>query len=101
MLRGPASVLYGKSNPGGVVALVSKRPTTETLREVQFKMGTDNLFSTGFDFGGAIDDAGVYSYRLTGQAWSQDAQQDMQKKNAILSRLLLAGSRMPTPTSPC
>ncbi|MEN4980179.1 ferrichrome porin FhuA [Erwinia billingiae] len=80
LLRGPASVLYGKSNPGGVVALVSKRPTTETLREVQFKMGTDNLFSTGFDFGGAIDDAGVYSYRLTGQAWSQDAQQDMQKE---------------------
>ncbi|MGB9098096.1 ferrichrome porin FhuA [Erwinia sp.] len=80
LLRGPASVLYGKSNPGGVVALVSKRPTTEALREIQFKMGTDNLFSTGFDFGGAIDDDGVYSYRLTGLARSQDAQQDMQKE---------------------
>ena len=80
LLRGPASVLYGKSNPGGVVALVSKRPTTETLREVQFQMGTDNLFSTGFDFGGALDDNGVYSYRLTGKASSQDAQQDMQKE---------------------
>ncbi|WP_150320931.1 TonB-dependent receptor plug domain-containing protein, partial [Enterobacter hormaechei] len=66
VLRGPSSVLYGKSNPGGVVALVSKRPTTETLREVQFKMGTDNLFQTGFDFSDALDDAGVYSYRLTG-----------------------------------
>lgn len=80
LLRGPVSVLYGKSNPGGVVSLVSKRPTTETLREVQFRMGTDNLFSTGFDFGGAIDDGGVYSYRLTGLARSQDAQQDMQKE---------------------
>lgn len=80
LLRGPASVLYGKSNPGGVVSLVSKRPTTETLREVQFQMGDDNLFSTGFDFGGALDDAGVYSYRLTGLATSQDAQQDMNKE---------------------
>lgn len=80
LLRGPVSVLYGKSNPGGVVSLVSKRPTTETLREVQFQMGTDNLFSTGFDFGGALDDSGVYSYRLTGLARSQDAQQDMQKE---------------------
>jgi len=80
LLRGPASVLYGKSNPGGVVALVSKRPTTETLREVQFQMGSDNLFSTGFDFGGALDDGGVYSWRLTGLARSQDAQQDMQKE---------------------
>lgn len=80
LLRGPVSVLYGKSNPGGVVSLVSKRPVTETLREVQFQMGSDNLFSTGFDFGGAIDDDGIYSYRLTGLASSQDAQQDMNKE---------------------
>lgn len=80
LLRGPVSVLYGKSNPGGVVSLVSKRPTQETLREVQFQMGNDNLFSTGFDFGGALDDDGVYSYRLTGQARSQDAQQAMNKE---------------------
>nr|WP_129953133.1 ferrichrome porin FhuA [Rahnella sp. RFA10(1/100)] len=80
VLRGPSSVLYGKSNPGGVVSMVSKRPTTEPLKEVQFKMGTDNLFQTGFDFSDAIDDAGVYSYRLTGVARSQDAQQEMAKE---------------------
>ncbi len=80
LLRGPSSVLYGKSNPGGVVSMVSKRPTTEPLKEVQFKMGTDNLYQTGFDFSDAIDDAGVYSYRLTGVARSQDAQQEMAKE---------------------
>jgi len=80
VLRGPSSVLYGKSNPGGVVAMVSKRPTTEPLKEVQFKMGTDNLYQTGFDFSDAIDDAGVYSYRLTGVAHSQDTQQQMTKE---------------------
>ncbi|WP_413481740.1 ferrichrome porin FhuA [Serratia proteamaculans] len=85
VLRGPSSVLYGKSNPGGVVALVSKRPTTESLREVQFKMGTDNLFQTGFDFGGALDDDGVYSYRLTGLARNEDQQQvgEKSKRYAI------------------
>lgn len=80
LLRGPVSVLYGKSNPGGIVSLVSKRPVQETLHEVQFEMGEDNLFSTGFDFGGALDDDGVYSYRLTGLARSQDAQQKMNKE---------------------
>lgn len=80
VLRGPVSVLYGKSSPGGIVEMVSKRPTTETLREVQFKMGSDNLFQTGFDFGGAIDDSGIYSYRLTGLASSTDTQQDMAKE---------------------
>ncbi|WP_240494289.1 ferrichrome porin FhuA [Pantoea sp. 1.19] len=80
LLRGPASVLYGKSNPGGVVAMISKRPTFATQREVQFQMGSDNLFATGFDFGGSLDDNGVYSYRLTGLAKDQDAQQAMNKE---------------------
>ncbi|UTJ46717.1 ferrichrome porin FhuA [Atlantibacter subterranea] len=75
VLRGPVSVLYGKSNPGGLLNMVSKRPTTEPLYEVQFKMGTDSLYQTGFDFSDALDDDGVYSYRLTGLARSANAQQ--------------------------
>ena len=55
--------------------MVSKRPTTEPLKEVQFKAGTDSLFQTGFDFSDALDDDGVYSYRLTGLARSANAQQ--------------------------
>ncbi|WP_333501388.1 ferrichrome porin FhuA [Kluyvera genomosp. 2] len=81
VMRGPTSVLYGNSNPGGIVSMVSKRPTTEPLHEIQFKMGTDNLWQTGFDFSDAIDDAGVWSYRLTGLGRSQNTQQDMAKSN--------------------
>lgn len=79
VLRGPSSVLYGKSSPGGIVSLISKRPTTEPLKEVQFKMGTDNLFQTGFDFSDALDDDGKYSFRLTGLAKDADDQQEMAK----------------------
>ena len=75
IMRGPVSVLYGKSSPGGLLNMVSKRPTTEPLKEVQFKAGTDSLFQTGFDFSDALDDDGVYSYRLTGLARSAKAQQ--------------------------
>ncbi|MBE4856036.1 ferrichrome porin FhuA [Enterobacter cloacae complex sp. P40RS] len=75
IMRGPVSVLYGKSSPGGLLNMVSKRPTTEPLKEIQFKAGTDSLFQTGFDFSDAIDDDGVYSYRLTGVARSNNAQQ--------------------------
>lgn len=80
LLRGPSSVLYGKSNPGGVITMISKRPTTEPLREIQFKMGTDSLFQTGFDFSDALDDDGIYSYRLTGLAKDSNVQQDMVKE---------------------
>lgn len=75
LMRGPVSVLYGKSNPGGIIALISKRPTTETIHEVQFKMGNDNLYQTGFDFGGEINDDDRYTYRLTGVARDTHQQQ--------------------------
>lgn len=81
LLRGPVSVLYGKSHPGGVVSMVSKRPTTEPLKEIQFKMGTNNLWQTGFDFSDALDDNGEFSYRLTGLGRSQDSQQEMVKSS--------------------
>ena len=75
LMRGPTSVLYGKSNPGGIISMVSKRPMTEPLHEVQFKMGTNSLYQTGFDFSDALDDNGEYSYRLTGLARSANEQQ--------------------------
>lgn len=80
LLRGPTSVLYGKSSPGGLMNMVSKRPTTTPLHEIQFKAGTNSLFQTGFDFSDALDDDGVYSYRLTGLARSANAQQDGKKE---------------------
>lgn len=80
IMRGPTSVLYGKSSPGGLLNMVSKRPTTTPLHEVQFKMGTDNLYQTGFDFSDALDDDGVYAYRLTGLARSANAQQEGAKE---------------------
>ncbi len=64
--------------------MVSKRPTTEPLKEVQFKAGTDSLFQTGFDFSDALDDDGVYSYRLTGLARSANAQQKGLKSSVML-----------------
>lgn len=76
LMRGPVSVLYGNSNPGGVISMVSKRPTTEPLRVIQFKAGSHSLWQTGFDFSDAIDDAGVWSYRLTGLGKQENAQQD-------------------------
>lgn len=75
LMRGPVSVLYGKSNPGGIISMVSKRPTTEPLHEIQFQVGTDNLYQTGFDFSDSLDDNGEFSYRLTGLAHSSDEQQ--------------------------
>lgn len=67
VLKGPASVLYGGSNPGGLVNLVSKMPTTQPVRHLE--AGVDGVGRSygAFDFGGALDQAGQWSYRLSGK----------------------------------
>lgn len=99
-MRGPVSVLYGKSSPGGLLNMVSKRPTTEPLKEVQFKAGTDSLFQTGFDFSDALDDDGVYSYRLTGLARSANAQQKGAEEQRYAIAPAFTGVRTIKPISP-
>ncbi len=72
VLRGPSSVLYGQTGPGGMVNVVSKRPTEEPLREVQVQAGNRSLKRVAADFSGPLDAQGQWLYRLT--ALSQDSQ---------------------------
>lgn len=72
VLKGPSSVTYGAMPPGGLVNLVSKRPTDEPLREVVLQVGNFDLRQGAFDFGGPLDDDGTWSYRLTGLARNSD-----------------------------
>ena len=65
VLRGPASVLYGKMPPGGMVNAVSKRPTADALREIGVEYGTYNRKQLKADIGGALDSQGEWTYRLT------------------------------------
>ena len=66
VLRGPASVLYGQGNPGGLINMVSKRPVFETLGEVNVQAGTFERYTGSFDLGGALFGGTDFAYRLTG-----------------------------------
>jgi iron complex outermembrane receptor protein len=83
VLHGPASVLYGQANPGGIANLVSKQPTTTPVHEVFFTTGSHNRVEGGFDLGGAITQDGTLSYRLTGTANQNDMQVDGVKQNHV------------------
>jgi iron complex outermembrane recepter protein len=67
VLKGPAASLYGGSAIGGIVNLVSKRPTTEPLRYVETGINSWGNGYAAFDFGGALDKDKIWSYRLTGK----------------------------------
>lgn len=68
VLRGPASILYGQANPGGLINQISKRPTFDALGEVGVQIGSYDYYQTMFDVGGPIGEAENFAYRLTGVA---------------------------------
>ncbi len=76
VLKGPSSILYGQNGPGGLVNYVSKRPTTDPIREVSLQGGSFGRVETHFDFGGAIGEGTDWSYRLTGVGRSSGSQVD-------------------------
>lgn len=76
VLKGPSSVLYGAMPPGGMLNLISKRPTQQPLHEIQLQAGSFNLRQGQFDFGGRLNDAGTVLYRLTGLARHSDTMVD-------------------------
>jgi len=66
VLKGPASVLYGGANVGGIVNYVSKRPTGERLRYTEAGVNNFGNAYVGFDVGDGLAD-GAAAYRLTGK----------------------------------
>ncbi|CAO3435585.1 TonB-dependent siderophore receptor [Azospirillum doebereinerae] len=81
VLKGPSSVMYGQSGPAGVVNMVSKRPTTTPLHEIEVQGGSLGRRQIATDHGGALDADGVFSYRLTaqvrdGKSWTDFSQDD-------------------------
>ncbi|USX11595.1 TonB-dependent siderophore receptor [Oxalobacteraceae bacterium OTU3CAMAD1] len=65
VLRGPASVLYGQSPPGGMINAVSKRPSATAVREIGVEYGTYDRKQIKADVGGALDERGEWTYRVT------------------------------------
>jgi iron complex outermembrane receptor protein len=76
VLRGPASVLYGQTGAGGLVNLVSRRPTETPIHEVRLEAGTNSRLQAAFDFGGPLTEDGQFLYRLTGIARKAETQYD-------------------------
>jgi iron complex outermembrane recepter protein len=66
VLKGPASVLYGQSEPGGIINLVSKRPVAASLHQVAFDAGSYNRRQGRLDFGGPLNLGNRLLYRIVG-----------------------------------
>lgn len=74
ILRGPASVLYGQTVPGGMVNLVTKRPTAEPFHEASIEVGSRGLVGGQIDVSGPVNRDGTLLYRFTADASSASTQ---------------------------
>jgi iron complex outermembrane receptor protein len=66
LLRGPASSVYGQTPPGGLLDMVSRRPSAESSHEIQLQYGSDNHRQISFASTGKIDEEGRFLYGLSG-----------------------------------
>ncbi|NDJ15743.1 TonB-dependent siderophore receptor [Myxacorys almedinensis] len=64
VLKGPASILFGNVQPGGVINLVSKRPLREPYYFADFSAGSFSFYRPTIDFSGPLNPEKTVLYRL-------------------------------------
>lgn len=63
VIKGPSSILYGQSGPGGLVNMVTKKPTARTLFNVGADFDQEGSTRFTLDAGGAINEDKTLRYR--------------------------------------
>ncbi|MFT3940279.1 TonB-dependent siderophore receptor [Rhodopseudomonas sp.] len=74
VLKGPSSGLYGQTDPGGFLNMISKRPLAQSQNEISATIGSFGRLQTNFDLTGPLDKSGEVLYRLVGVARNADSQ---------------------------
>ena len=83
VLKGPSSGIYGQSEPGGLLNMVSKRPTLTPQYEILGSFGSFERFQGAFDIGGPIDKNGEFLYRIVGLGRDSNTQTDFVQDNKL------------------
>jgi iron complex outermembrane recepter protein len=64
VLKGPASVLFGRGQPGGIINLVSKQPLRDPYYSVSATVGSFNSYRSLLDFSAPLNEDKSLRYRL-------------------------------------
>ncbi|MDF5712130.1 MAG: TonB-dependent siderophore receptor [Nostoc sp. S4] len=64
VLKGPASVLFGSLEPGGIVNIVTKQPLSEPYYKLEFEAGSYGFYQPLIDFSGSLTADKTVLYRL-------------------------------------
>ncbi|MCG8408143.1 MAG: TonB-dependent siderophore receptor, partial [Phycisphaerales bacterium] len=77
VLRGPASVLYGGSSPGGIINYISKKPTGDRIRNIETGINDAGTAYLGFDVADSFGE--FYDFRVSGRVLGGEGYYDFQE----------------------
>jgi len=86
VVKGPASVLFGRAEPSGIVNLIPKRPTAKPYFSADLTIGSYQLYRTALDLSGPLDADNRAGYRLN--LVYEDA--DSFRERALTARIFVA-----------
>ncbi|MEM1255624.1 MAG: TonB-dependent siderophore receptor [Cyanobacteria bacterium P01_H01_bin.21] len=83
VLKGPASVLFGALEPGGVINVVTRQPLSDPFYELSFEAGNDSLYEPSVDLTGPLTADNSLLYRLIAGYQVSDGVQDFAEDNLV------------------
>lgn len=95
VLRGPASVLYGIGDPGGLINIVTRRPQFTPAGSVNLDAGSYGYQRGEIDVTGGLGEGTGLAARLTGALMRDDGFRDVMRRS---ERTFLAPSVLWQPT---
>jgi iron complex outermembrane receptor protein len=76
VLKGPAAMLFGRSEPGGIINLVVKRPLETPYYSIQEQLGSYGRTRTTVDATGPLTADKSLLYRFNGEFYRADSYRD-------------------------
>lgn len=64
VVKGPSSLLYGSSSPGGLVNYITKKPVSYRINSLRLMLGSNRRLRTEVDSGGPITTSKNLNYRF-------------------------------------
>lgn len=90
VLKGPAAVLFGRIEPGGIVNLVTKAPREEPFYSLEQRFGSYGFYRTEWDATDALVQDKTLSYRFAGAYQNNDSFRDFNFNDRFLLNPSLA-----------
>lgn len=75
VLKGPNSLVFGASEAGGVVNLITKRPHKKESLQLNAEVGTRDRRGISADYNGLANEDGSVYYRIVAQTRNEDGMQ--------------------------